>query len=414
MNHKIVLAGLNLEAVDYENTFEETKQLAIACGFEIVGEVVQKRRSPHPATYFGEGKVEAIKECIIEKHADVCMIAENLTPSQMRTLQEMLGVKVLDRNDCILEIFAQRAHTKQARLQVQLATLKHQLPYVIHTEQNFSRMRGGRNKGEGEKQYQLNQRKLEVQIQRVEKELKEVKNSLETMKKKRKQSSLKMISLVGYTNAGKSTFMNQILKLCDADEAKHVFVKDMLFATLDTSVRLISYQGIEFLLSDTVGFVSNLPHELVDAFHSTLSEVVDADLILQIVDESSNQKTSQMQVTQDTLKKLQVEDTEMWIIHNKCDLCEFKKSTLDHFYISASNNQYVSEVLDAIIDWIQKGKVRETLEVAYDNSQVISMIHKYTRILSVKEKEDSMEFYVEMEKNIQEKFVDYVKIEENL
>lgn len=414
MNHKIVLAGLNLEAVDYENTFEETKQLAIACGFEIVGEVVQKRRSPHPATYFGEGKVEEIKECIIEKHADVCMIAENLTPSQMRTLQEMLGVKVLDRNDYILEIFAQRAHTKQARLQVQLATLKHQLPYVIHTEQNFSRMRGGRNKGEGEKQYQLNQRKLEVQIQRVEKELKEVKNSLETMKKKRKQSSLKMISLVGYTNAGKSTFMNQILKLCDADEAKHVFVKDMLFATLDTSVRLISYQGIEFLLSDTVGFVSNLPHELVDAFHSTLSEVVDADLILQIVDESSNQKTSQMQVTQDTLKKLQVEDTEMWIIHNKCDLCEFKKSTLDHFYISASNNQYVSEVLDAIIDWIQKGKVRETLEVAYDNSQVISMIHKYTRILSVKEKEDSMEFYVEMEKNIQEKFVDYVKIEENL
>lgn len=401
MNRKIVLAGLHLEnIVDYDSQFEETKGLVEACEYEIVGSIIQKRRTPHPATFFGEGKVFEIKELIEETHADACMIASSITPSQMRTLKEMLGVRVFDRNDCILEIFGLRANTKQAKLQVELATLKHELPFVIHTQQNFSRMRGGnKNKGEGEKQYQLDQRKYEIQIQQVEKKLKEVKKSLNTMKRKRENSDLKLVSLVGYTNAGKSTCMNQILKLCDVSDDKQVFVKDMLFATLDTSIRRVSYKGVEFLLSDTVGFISHLPHELVDAFHSTLESVVDADLILQVVDESSESRFEHMEVTKNTLKKLNVEDTDMWILHNKCDNSEFKKNENKHFYISATKNIGLEEVLDAIINEIKKDYETITIYVRYEDYELNSKVHQLSKILNVEELEDSYKYEIEVHKN---------------
>ena len=395
---KIILVGIHLEDnVDYENQFEETKGLAEACEYEIVGELIQKRRSPHPATFFGEGKVFEIKELIEETQVKACMVAQSITPSQMRTLKEMLGVHVFDRNDCILEIFGKRANTKQAKLQVELATLKHQLPFVIHTEQNFSRMRGGnKNKGEGEKQYQLDRRKYEIQIQQVERKLKEVKKSLTTMKRKRQSSDLKLISLVGYTNAGKSTCMNQILRLCKSSEEKEVFVKDMLFATLDTSIRKVSYKGVEFLLSDTVGFVSNLPHELIDAFHSTLESVVDADLILQVVDESSEDRYEHMDVTQKTLKKLEVENTPMWILHNKCDKSEFKKNEKEHFYISAVNSIGLEEVLDAVVENIRKEYVVLQLQVKYEDYKLNGLIHEYAKILKVEEKEDHWDYQIEV------------------
>lgn len=406
MNNKIVIVGLNLENEhDYENQFEETKGLALACEYEIVGELIQKRRSPHPATFFGEGKVFEIKELIEETKANACMVAQSITPSQMRTLKEMLGVRVFDRNDCILEIFGKRANTKQAKLQVELATLKHELPFVIHTEQNFSRMRGGnKNKGEGEKQYQLDRRKYEIQIQQVEKKLKEVKKSLSTMKRKRQSAELKLVSLVGYTNAGKSTCLNQILRLCQTSDLKEVFVKDMLFATLDTSIRRVSYKGTEFLLSDTVGFVSHLPHELVDAFHSTLESVIDADLILQVVDESSDSRFEHMEVTKNTLKKLSVEETPMWILHNKCDMCEFKKNEKEHFYISASKSIGLEEVLDAIVAEIKKDYVILECHVPYADYQMNTLIHEYAKIISVDEKEDHWEYQIEIHKKYENMF----------
>lgn len=414
MDKKIIITGLYLEnEKDVEYQFEETKGLAIACGYEIAGEIIQKRRTPHPATFFGEGKISEIKELIEQTKAEACMIAQAITPSQMRTLKEMLQVKVFDRNDCILEIFGKRANTRQARLQVELATLKHELPFVIHTQQNFSRMRGGnRNKGEGEKQYQLDQRKYEIQIQRVEKALKEVKTSLATMKRKRSRSDLKLISLAGYTNAGKSTCMNQILRLCEASEEKEVFVKDMLFATLDTSIRKVRYKGVDFLLSDTVGFVSHLPHELVDAFHSTLESVSDADLILQVVDESSEHVYEHMEVTQKTLQKLSCENTPMWILHNKCDLNEFKQNTNDHFYISAKDAKGLSEVLDAIVAFIRKDIMVFNLQVDYENSELNSRIYKYAKILSCIEKEDHWDYQIEVEKCYEAMFRPFVKYDE--
>lgn len=407
--NKILLAGLLLEKeADALSQFEESRSLAQAKGYEIVEEVIQKRRTPHPATYFGEGKLEEIKQLIEEKQLSACMIAQKITPSQMRTLRDFLGVRVLDRNDCILEIFAERAQTKQAKLQVELATLKHELPFVIHTQQNFSRMRGGKNKGEGEKQYQLDRRKYEIRIQNVEKALKEVKKSHETMKKKRMNSDLKLISLVGYTNAGKSTCMNQILRLCEKGEDKEVFVKDMLFATLDTSIRHVSYKGVEFLLSDTVGFVSHLPHELIDAFHSTLESVSDADLILQVVDESSPQRDDNMKVTQNTLKKLSVEETPMWTLHNKCDLAEFKKNEKDHFYISAVQSVGLEDVLDEVVRFVKNDIVTLDLFIQYDNAQMMGLLQKYAHILSYEEKEEGWRIQAEVVKKRKALFDEYV------
>ena len=399
MNQKIVLAGLWLEGdKEFEEKFEETKGLAEACDFEIVQTLIQKRRSAHPATFFGEGKVTELKEMIENEKADLCMISSSISPSQMKTLKEILNVNVIDRNDCILEIFARRAKTKEAQLQVELATLKHRLPYVMHTVQEFSRMGGGsgmKNKGEGEKQLELDRRKIETQINNTSRALKEVKKNRATTRRKRNRSDLKLVSLVGYTNAGKSTIMNTLLEMCEAQKDKQVFVKDMLFATLDTTIRKLSYQGVEFLLSDTVGFVSDLPHELIDAFHSTLEEVCEADLILQVVDEASEKQRIHMEVTENTLKKLEADDKEMIIVHNKCDLCEFKKNTKQHVYVSASTKQGCDELLAMILQAIRKENVIMKCLIPYEEGHMMSWLEKQTHLLSVIQKEDG--YHIETE-----------------
>lgn len=364
-----------------------------------------KRRTPHPSTYFGEGKLIELQNLIQQEQVKKVMIADRLSPSQMRILHETLGVKVIDRNDCILEIFALRANTSEAKLQVELATLKHQLPYVIHTQQNFSRMRGGnKNKGEGEKQYQLDRRKYELQINRVAQALKEMKHARETMRRKRQKSDLKLVSLVGYTNAGKSTCMNAILDMNEADDSKKVFVKDMLFATLDTNVRKVSVDGFEFLLSDTVGFVSNLPHELIDAFHSTLEEVSQADLILHVIDDSSDQKLNHMEVTQKTLEKLEASDTKTFIVHNKCDRSGFKEPSENHYYISAKTHEGMEQLLKGIVEVLKEGKIQMKICVPYDNNSLISYVHKQTKMISVQASELGMEFVIEIPKEMKKVF----------
>lgn len=412
MDQKIILAGLWIENdTDFLEQFEETKGLAQACHFEIVDTLIQKRRSAHPATFFGEGKVAELKQLIQEHQVNLCLISSSISPSQMKTLKEMLGVEVMDRNDCILEIFARRAQTKQAKLQVELAYLKHRLPYVMHTVQSFSRMGGGsgmKNKGEGEKQLELDRRKIETQIKNTARALKEVKKNHETTSRQRNRSDLKLVSLVGYTNAGKSTLMNALLDCCEAQKEKKVYVKDMLFATLDTTIRKLSYQGIEFLLSDTVGFVSHLPHELVDAFHSTLEEVCQADLILQVVDESSDQKLNQMQVTQETLKKLHAQDKAMIVVHNKCDLNEFKKNEENHVYISAATYQGCEQLLDKIVDFIFQDHVMVQCKIPYDEGRVMAWLQKNATLLSVSHQEEGYEICAKMHQDKCEYIKKYV------
>lgn len=412
MNNQIILAGIALEKENnFKEKFEETKQLVKACNYEIAGEITQSRRSTHPATLFGSGKLEEIRELLLQSSADTLIISCNITPSQMKTLKDTLGVRVMDRTDLILEIFASRAKTKEAKLQVELATLKHRLPYVIRTGQAFSRMGGGssaKNKGEGEKQLELDRRKIETQIQNCARELESVKNNRDTMRKRRKKSKLPMVALVGYTNAGKSTCMNALLKMNDVEENKQVFVKDMLFATLDTTVRKINWNHHEFLLSDTVGFVSDLPHELIKAFHSTLEEAVEADLILEVIDESDENHFEQMRVTKETLASLEVLDKPMLILHNKCDKKEFKKNEGNHFYISAANNKGLDAVLDKIIELTYADYEKMSILIPYQDAKLIGIIENEAIIHSCSHEENGFLYEIEIHKKQKALFEKYL------
>lgn len=411
MSVKIILAGLWLEQNNnFEESFEETKGLAEACDFVICDTLIQKRRSAHPATFFGEGKVFELKALIEQHQAELCMISSSISPSQMKTLKELLQVPIMDRNDCILEIFAQRAQTKEAKLQVELATLKHRLPYVIHTVQEFSRM-GGRsgmkNKGEGEKQLELDRRKIETQMKNTANALKEVKKNRETTRRQRNRSDLKLVSLVGYTNAGKSTIMNTLLDMSEVTKDKQVFVKDMLFATLDTTIRKITYQGFEFLLSDTVGFVSDLPHELVDAFHSTLESVCEADLILQVIDESNEQKNNHIEVTNQTLQKLEAHNKEMIIVHNKCDICAFQSNNDSHCYVSAATGQGMEALLETILKHLKKDHLFMKCKIPYEQGNLMALIQKHAKLYSIDQKEDGYEVEIEVHQNKAHLFYEY-------
>ena len=290
---RALLVGVNLNnGEDYKLSLEELGSLAEACEMEVVGSVEQNLIDVHKAFYIGTGKVEEVKEVAEEKEADVVIFDNSLSPMQMRNLQDKIGKPILDRSTLILDIFASRARSREAKLQVEVARLQYMLPRLVGLHAALSRQGGGSgsmsNKGAGEKKLELDRRVLEHRLAEYRRELKEVGAERQTQRKKRAASGMPRVALVGYTNAGKSTLMNAMLDLFGVDEIdveeKKVMEKDMLFATLDTTVRKIAPENRHaFLLSDTVGFIHKLPHNLVEAFHSTLEEAREADILLQVL-----------------------------------------------------------------------------------------------------------------------------------
>lgn len=381
---KVFLVGLTTSQTNLTYELEELANLAKANNLVPVETFTQKLERPNPATYFGKGKVEELAEAAKTYEVDMIVANDELSPSQIRNLEKLTNTTVLDRTGLILDIFAQRAQTKEAKLQVQLARLQYQLPRLrtsmsVSLDQQTGAGGGGfTSRGSGETKLEESRRRITSQMVRIRQELAELSKGTSTRSAKRTTNELANVALVGYTNAGKSTLMNRLLARfgvgADTDDTKQVFEKDMLFATLTTTVRQLTLPDKkQFLLSDTVGFVSKLPHNLVSAFKSTLQEAANADLLLQIVDVSDEHYKDMMATTEKTLAEVGVTDVPMITVYNKADRTE-----LVYPDVSGGNTITISALdpasQDALIDLIKKqifNDVQEvTLHIPFDQGAV--------------------------------------------
>ena len=322
---RVLLVGVDTgKEQNFDNSMEELKQLAKACYMEVVGTVIQRMEFVHKALYIGTGKVQEVRDAAQALDAQLILINDTLTPSQIKNLQNELKTPVIDRTMLILNIFEIRARTREARLQVETAKLQYFLPRLVGMHEALTRQGGTSgsmsSRGAGEKKLELDRRHIEHRISELRKELDAISRERETQRKRREQSRIPLVALVGYTNAGKSTIMNHMVEQFVGDEEKKVLEQDMLFATLDTTIRRINTgNNQDFLLTDTVGFIHKLPHGLVKAFRSTLEEIKGADLLLQVVDVSDPGYQEQMETTKETLRELGVRDIPMLIVFNKAD-----------------------------------------------------------------------------------------------
>ena len=325
---KALLVGVELNTSEYsiEYSLKELENLANSMDIEVVGKISQKLDRINPKYYIGSGKVEEIKNQVVAEDIDTVIFDDELSPSQIRNLEKGLGVKVIDRTLLILDIFAKRASTTEAIYEIRLAKLKYMLPRLVGLNNYMSRQGGSSgpaNKGSGEKQIELDRRKIAAEIVQIEEKLEKIKSNRSFQRVKREKTNIPVVSLVGYTNAGKSTTMNTILKYSKIKNDKEVMEKDMLFATLGTSVRNIKLpNNQEILLIDTVGFVSKLPTLLVNSFRSTLEEIINSSLIIHVVDISSPYYQNQIQVTKNVLSDIGVNDIKEIYLLNKFDKCE--------------------------------------------------------------------------------------------
>lgn len=377
---RAILAGLNTgkRLEQYQASMKELARLAEACSLEVVSCIVQNAPKVTQKTYLGSGKVEQLRREIDICDADIVIFNEALTPMQVRNLEDTLDTEIMDRTGIILEIFRTRARTKEAKLQVESARLAYILPRLAGMRQNLSRQGGGSgrlsNKGAGEEKLELDRRHIQHQLTTIDRQLEKIEKERNTQRSRRLSSGLPLVALVGYTNAGKSTLMNGLLERCrqtvsGAPASKKVLEKDMLFATLDTSVRRIQVPGSPaFLLSDTVGFISELPHTLVKAFRSTLDEVHYARLLLEVVDYSDPDYEKEIQVTRHTLEEIGAGDIPILIVYNKCDLVAESNKAIaakpeiaiparseeehgtDHLYMSAAKGIGYDQLLRMIRD----------------------------------------------------------------
>ena len=384
---RALLVGLNITStsrriddIDINESMEELKELTTAAGAEVVGSITQNRQSRDAAYYIGKGKVEELKAYCESLDASMVIFNDELSGAHIRNIEEIVGIKVIDRTTLILDIFAQRALSKEGKLQVELAQLKYRLPRLYGMGGEMSRTGAGiGTRGPGEQKLEVDKRHILNKAADIRRELREVKKNRETQRVQRLKSNIPIVALVGYTNAGKSTLLNELIKTHkDYDVEKEVMAKDMLFATLDVTLRkALLPNKKEFLVVDTVGFVSKLPHDLVEAFKATLEEVQYADLILHVIDATNSSYELQKKTTESVLKELGADDKHTILVYNKIDRLEldiYPKNTDDVIYISAKKGINMEKLLYMIEDALMKNTYPVTLLLPYDKGHIFSKI----------------------------------------
>lgn len=381
---KVVLVTIkNTTDELYYYKLSELKSLCEACNYEIVESVYQNLDRPNTRTYVGSGKIQEIKTICEMNEIDTIVFGNELSPVQIKNIEEILdGVDVIDRTMLILQIFSKRATSKIGKLQVEIAEAKYMLPRLIGKRSYMSRITSGAagtyaSRGSGETQLELDKRHLKNKITQLSKELEYCKLQRQTTRKLRNQNDSKSIAFVGYTNAGKSSTINSLLSLYGVDK-KELFVKDMLFATLETQTRLIKLpNNHEFLITDTVGFVSDLPHHLIESFKSTLEEILDAQAIIHIVDASSPFKDLQIKTTLEVLDSLGVKDIPILTVFNKCDLVKndyFLSGYEDIFKISAKFKEGLRVIVNKLDEIVYGNCFIDTFLFPYQDSKYVNLL----------------------------------------
>lgn len=379
---QVIMVGVSVEdGDDAMDSLDELEELLRTAGAEVAGTVLQNREMIHPGTYVGKGKVEEIRRMLAATGADGIVCDDELTSVQYRNLEDLLGVKVMDRTMVILDIFARHAKSSEGKIQVELAQLRYGLSRLTGKGQALSRQGGGiGTRGPGEKKLEVDRRRMKSRISQLKKELRDMVEHRELTRKQRGKKELPVAAIVGYTNAGKSTLLNA---LTDAG----ILAQDQLFATLDTTTRLLELPGKQqMLLTDTVGFIRKLPHHLVEAFRSTLEEAKYADYILHLVDASSPQMEKQMYIVYQTLDMLGVRDKKIVTLFNKMDLLEEGEILRDFradqtICISAKTGQGLEDVRMALARLLREDKVLVEETFGYDRMQQLAVIRARGEIL---------------------------------
>ncbi len=388
---RVILVGVSVgRQEDTEASLRELAELASTAGAQTAGTVIQTREQIHPGTYVGKGKIQEIKDLLWELDATGIICDDELSPVQMKNLQDELDVKVMDRTLVILDIFASRASTSEGKIQVELAQLKYRQTRLTGFGTAMSRLGGGiGTRGPGEKKLEADRRLIKSRIAQLNRELKDVKRHREVTREQRRKSLIPVAAIVGYTNAGKSTLLNA---LTGAD----ILAEDKLFATLDPTTRNLKLPtGQEILLTDTVGFIRKLPHHLIEAFRSTLEEAKYADVILHVVDASNEQMDEQMYTVYETLDGLGVKDKPVITIFNKQDKIEEEVIIRDFradytVKISAKNREGFPELFRTIEAVLREQKVAVEGVYAYSEASKIQLIRKYGELKEEEYREDGI------------------------
>lgn len=405
---KVILIGV-VNGKDTDMYLDELEELAITAGCQVLDRLVQKREGIHNNHYIGKGKMEELRDLIHLKEATGIICDDELTSRQLKNMSDILDIKVMDRTLIILDIFAKHANSSEGKIQVELAQLKYRLSHLSGLGKNLSRLGGGiGTRGPGEKKLEIDKRNIRYRLSELDKELKLIENHRKLLRDKRLKSSTPIVSLVGYTNAGKSTIMNALTNA-------NVLVENKLFATLDTTTRkyTLANEGGNILLSDTVGFIQKLPHNLIKAFRATLEELKFADILIHVVDSSSPYFEEHMSVVYSTLSQLECMDKPIITVFNKIDLNVNTTITSDNYAyskleISAKTGENLDMLPLTILNVLKRFKNHTRMLIPYNEGKLLNMIYDSTKILNKEYKDNGVYLEAYINKEILNRIKDYI------